>query len=150
MRSNKKGQAAMEFLMTYGWAILIAIIAIAALIAFGVLKPGKGSANTCGTSGAITTNIGCTDIKVITDGAMTVIVTNGVGETLTGISMDACGATSNTIASLTDGAKDTLTSAGPCTCTNGRYKSDINVTLTQGSGMQHSYVVPVNVACEAA
>jgi len=35
MRFNKKGQAAMEFLMTYGWAILIAIIAIAALIAFG-------------------------------------------------------------------------------------------------------------------
>jgi hypothetical protein len=38
MRS-RKGQAAMEFLMTYGWAILIAIIAIAALIAFGVFNP---------------------------------------------------------------------------------------------------------------
>ncbi|MEM2462917.1 MAG: hypothetical protein QXD71_02015, partial [Candidatus Pacearchaeota archaeon] len=44
---NKKGQAAMEFLMTYGWAILIAIIAIAALIAFGVLNVGRTTANIC-------------------------------------------------------------------------------------------------------
>ncbi|MCS7134612.1 MAG: hypothetical protein NZ889_02020 [Candidatus Pacearchaeota archaeon] len=46
-RKNKKGQAAMEFLMTYGWAILIAIIAIAALIAFGVLNVGRTAANVC-------------------------------------------------------------------------------------------------------
>ncbi|NTV22880.1 MAG: hypothetical protein HGA85_00705 [Nanoarchaeota archaeon] len=35
----KKGQAAMEFLMTYGWAILVVIAAIAALAYFGVLNP---------------------------------------------------------------------------------------------------------------
>ncbi|UCD21027.1 MAG: hypothetical protein JSW08_00565 [archaeon] len=47
---NKRGQAAMEFLMTYGWAILIAIIAIAALIAFGVLNVGQTTANVCTAS----------------------------------------------------------------------------------------------------
>ncbi|MEK6879907.1 MAG: hypothetical protein AABY22_09885 [Nanoarchaeota archaeon] len=35
----KQGQAIMEFLMTYGWAILAAIIAIAVLAHFGVLNP---------------------------------------------------------------------------------------------------------------
>lgn len=35
---NKKSQAAMEFLMTYGWAILVVLAAIAALAYFGVLK----------------------------------------------------------------------------------------------------------------
>ena len=30
--NNKKGQAAMEFLMTYGWAILAAIIVIGVLV----------------------------------------------------------------------------------------------------------------------
>lgn len=35
----KKGQAAMEFLMTYGWAILVVLAAIAALAYFGVLSP---------------------------------------------------------------------------------------------------------------
>ncbi len=38
---NTKGQAAMEFLMTYGWAILAAIIAIGVLAYFGVFSPGK-------------------------------------------------------------------------------------------------------------
>ena len=38
---KKKGQAAMEFLMTYGWAILAAIIAIGVLAYFGVFNPGR-------------------------------------------------------------------------------------------------------------
>ena len=37
-RKRKKGQAAMEFLMTYGWAILAAIIAIGILAYFGVFR----------------------------------------------------------------------------------------------------------------
>jgi hypothetical protein len=35
---NKKGQAAMEFLMTYGWAILVLLVVIGALAYFGVTK----------------------------------------------------------------------------------------------------------------
>jgi hypothetical protein len=35
-----KGQAAMEYLMTYGWAILIVIAVIAALYAMGVFRIG--------------------------------------------------------------------------------------------------------------
>lgn len=38
---NKKGQPAIEFLMTYGWAILCAIIAIGVLAYFGVFNPHK-------------------------------------------------------------------------------------------------------------
>lgn len=41
--SHKKGQAAMEFLMTYGWAILVVLIAIAALYALGVFEGGGGT-----------------------------------------------------------------------------------------------------------
>ena len=43
---NKKGQAAMEFLMTYGWAILAAIVAIGVLAYFGVFSPGRITGNT--------------------------------------------------------------------------------------------------------
>ena len=43
MRRDKKGQAAMEFLMTYGWAILAAIIVIGILGFYffgrGILTP---------------------------------------------------------------------------------------------------------------
>jgi len=42
----RKGQAAMEYLMTYGWAILVIIAVIAALYAMGVFKIG-GTAVPC-------------------------------------------------------------------------------------------------------
>jgi hypothetical protein len=35
-----KGQAAMEYLMTYGWAIIIIIVAVAALYTMGVFNVG--------------------------------------------------------------------------------------------------------------
>ena len=35
----KKGQTALEYLMTYGWAILIVIVVVAALYALGLTKP---------------------------------------------------------------------------------------------------------------
>ena len=41
LSKSKHSQAAMEFLMTYGWAILAAIIAIGVLAYFGVFSPGK-------------------------------------------------------------------------------------------------------------
>jgi hypothetical protein len=37
----KKAQAAMEYLMTYGWAIIIVIIVAAALYAMGLFNPGS-------------------------------------------------------------------------------------------------------------
>ena len=38
---SRKAQAAMEYLMTYGWAILIVIVVVAALYAMGVFRIGK-------------------------------------------------------------------------------------------------------------
>lgn len=36
--SQPRGGAVMEFLMTYGWAILVVLVAIGALAYFGVFK----------------------------------------------------------------------------------------------------------------
>jgi uncharacterized protein (UPF0333 family) len=50
-----KGQAALEFLMTYGWAILIVIAVVAALYAMGVFKlptGGLGKCSPCFPAGA--------------------------------------------------------------------------------------------------
>jgi len=43
----KKAQAAMEFLMTYGWAILVVLVAIGALAYFGVLNPQRFLPDSC-------------------------------------------------------------------------------------------------------
>jgi hypothetical protein len=39
MNRKRKSQAAMEFLMTYGWALLVVLIVITALVFFGILNP---------------------------------------------------------------------------------------------------------------
>lgn len=41
MKTNKKGQAAMEFLMTYGWAILAAVVVIGALGTYFYFNQGS-------------------------------------------------------------------------------------------------------------
>ena len=44
--AKRKGQSAMEYLMTYGWAILIVIIVAAALYALGVFNPATFAGRT--------------------------------------------------------------------------------------------------------
>jgi len=132
---NKKGQAAMEFLMTYGWAILIAIIAIAALIAFGVLNVGKTSANVC----TLTTPLDCKGASVNTS-AMRVEIYNGAGDTIniTSIAVNGtgtftgrnCGSAPST--NLVDGNQTVydLTCSGTAPTVNQKFKGDFTVTYT--------------------
>jgi len=61
---GKKGQAAMEFLMTYGWAILVVLAAIGALSYFGVLKPQQFLPEQC----VLVPGMACLDFKVNTNG----------------------------------------------------------------------------------
>ena len=43
----KKGQGAIEYLMTYGWALLVIVVVGAALYASGVLNPASYVTNKC-------------------------------------------------------------------------------------------------------
>jgi len=47
-KKKRSGQAALEFLMTYGWAILVVMIVIGGLTYFGVLRPEKFLPTQCG------------------------------------------------------------------------------------------------------
>jgi len=48
MFKNNKGQSALEYLMTYGWALVVIVIVIAALFAFGVFNTPKQCTQTGG------------------------------------------------------------------------------------------------------
>lgn len=76
---NKKGQAAMEFLMTYGWAILVVIAAIAALAYFGVLDPARLLPERC----QFPAGMDCIDKAAITTGSVTVALRNNQGFPIT-------------------------------------------------------------------
>lgn len=73
----KRAQAAMEFLMTYGWAILVVLVAIGALAYFGVLNPGKFLPSSC----TIGPGLACGEFKAtITN--ITIQVRNGLGKSI--------------------------------------------------------------------
>src|SRR3989338_7838061 len=73
--NNRKAQAAMEFLMTYGWAILVVLVVIGALAYFGVLSPGKLLPDRC----QLPPGISCDDYSLV-GGKVTLKVTNGMGQ----------------------------------------------------------------------
>ncbi|MBI2575401.1 hypothetical protein HYV82_05960 [Candidatus Woesearchaeota archaeon] len=74
----KKAQAAMEFLMTYGWAILVVLVVIGALAYFGVLSPDTLLPEKC----TLPILLNCKDHKVTdTSGTDTIMLSilNGAG-----------------------------------------------------------------------
>jgi hypothetical protein len=76
---KRKGQAALEFMMTYGWAILVVLAAIGALSYFGVLNPSKFTPDSClGTSG-----VSCAGKPIINMTTIKFTMVNGLGYTLT-------------------------------------------------------------------
>lgn len=72
---RKRGQAAMEFLMTYGWAILVVLVVIGALAYFGVLNPQSFLPKRC----QISTGLICADHVVYSGGGMLLALNNGLG-----------------------------------------------------------------------
>jgi len=81
---GKRGQAAMEFLMTYGWAILVVLVVIAALAYFGVLSPSNLLPEKC----TFPVSLSCSDFSVSTTG-ITLVFQNGAGRDMKILSLNA-------------------------------------------------------------
>lgn len=77
--TKKKGQAGLDFLMTYGWALLVIVLVVAALFALGVFDIGSflGS-RTSGFS-----QIGIVGWNLDSAGTLTVMFENHAGKTVT-------------------------------------------------------------------
>jgi len=137
----KKAQAAMEFLMTYGWAILVVLIAIGALAYFGVLNPERFLPETC----TVGPGISCDDFQVKADGSGTVILRNGMGVGLTAVTVSleaVAGGGTDCSTSWASGSQITCT-WGVGTLTSGsagsRYSADLVVGYTEaGSPLTHT------------
>ena len=129
----KKSQAAMEFLMTYGWAILVVLVAIGALAYFGVLSPDKFLPSKC----QLPAGIACTDFKVVagatgTTGTVDVVLRNGLGFDINAITVAVGGCTTTDItpASITNGEDESYQATG-CTITSGsKFSGPLNVSYT--------------------
>ena len=124
----KKGQAAMEFLMTYGWAILVVLAAIGALAYFGVLSPESFLPEKC----MLEPGVDCTGFKV-TPTETTLVMRNGMGKDLTvnGVTIGTCNSTTGDV-EFGNGDMITISLTG---CSNGalddRFDSDIVIAYTE-------------------
>jgi hypothetical protein len=87
----------MEFMMTYGWAILAVVIAIAALGYFGVLSPDKFLGEKCIT----TPPFSCSEFKANSTG-ITLLIYNRAGKELATAQLDIAGCGTSLSADVPD------------------------------------------------
>jgi hypothetical protein len=78
-----RGQAALEFLSTYGFAFLIILVMIGALSYFGVLNPTRFLPERC----LVGTEFDCRDYQILRDGVtgdlqVSVVLVNNKGNTV--------------------------------------------------------------------
>src|SRR3989344_5713297 len=81
---NKKAQLAVETLLIYGVAILIVMLAIGALISFGILDLGGLLPDTCNIQGAPLT---CEEYFVSKSRGVNIELTNNLGKNLDSLSL---------------------------------------------------------------
>ena len=129
----------MEFLMSYGWAILVVLIAISALAYFGVLNPHKVIPETC----ILFPGLGCNDHKVDGTGA-TFVISNGMGRDLESFSITilgdgACSGDSSNPVSINEGESAMIHIACTTSPTVGdRFVRELQVDYTEVGAMPHS------------
>ena len=131
---QRKSQAALEFLMTYGWAILVVLVAVGALAYFGVLSPEKFLPAKC----TLPAGIACLDHRASsTTNQIQIVLQNSLGYDLTGVIVQIGGCGIATPSSgdneLTNGEKDTFTSV-PC-----------NPVLTGGSKFNKGFGITYTI-----
>jgi hypothetical protein len=139
----KKSQAAMEFLMTYGWAILVVLVAIGALAYFGVLSPDRFLPSKC----QLPAGIACLDHRVVdgtgADAGVHIVLRNGLGFDIESVEVSATGCTTDdtTPATIANGGEGTYVVTGcDASLTSGsKYSGDVNVTYTNSeSSLSHN------------
>ncbi|MBW2983482.1 hypothetical protein KY361_00020 [Candidatus Woesearchaeota archaeon] len=113
-----------EFLLTYGWAVLVLFVALGALIFFGLFPRGMPSCD-------IDPRIDCHTLTVTPDGNITLMLKNNFGNDLTNVRLTLrnCSKSFDTWkAGTTLGGN--FTKLVGCTVEGELYKEEIEITYT--------------------
>ena len=131
---TKKSQAALEFIMTYGWAILVVLVAIGALAYFGVLSPDKFLPAKC----TLSAGLACTDHKA-TASNLDIVFRNSLGYdiTVTDVKAQQCTAQTGLSDTVSNGGTKQYTFCCGASCVpastgnaGSKYNGNVNVTYT--------------------
>ena len=74
MIESRKAQSAMEYLMTYGWAILIIGVVLAAMFQMGLFNPSRYVTNTC----TLPSGLACGQLILYSNGTLSVSIGNAL------------------------------------------------------------------------
>ncbi len=83
MAFERKSQAALEFLTTYGWAFLIILIMIGTLAYFGILSPSRLLPDRCNFVSEITCDTGRLVVNNVAANTLTMVLKNNFGTAVT-------------------------------------------------------------------
>ena len=135
---DKKGQGAMEYLMTYGWAIMVVMIVGVVLWQMGVFKLGQAGKGQTGFG-----QMKVIDHSYVSGGnKFDVVFMNGAGVTVNGTCViNRGGASSQSFGFIAPGDKFKVTLTSPsteCPSSGASYDFYINVTWTNSvTGIAH-------------
>ncbi len=128
----RKSQSALEYMMTYGWAILIIVIVAVILYSMGIFNPSSSiSATVTGFSGLGSVQAICT-----TTGVLVLSVGNSLGNVIniTSVNSSLNGKTVETMENLIvnpNGHANLFVEGGCINASSSRYSSSITVTYTE-------------------
>ena len=128
--NEKKGQAGLDFLMTYGWALLLIVIVIGALFALGVFNVGSF----VGTRASGFAEVAPIGWQISSSGVLTMKFRNDAGVNINVTSINATLGT------------QTISYTTPFTISNGEKSSTITVgTFSNPGSSGSSYSVKVKI-----
>ncbi len=126
-----KAQAAMEFLMTYGWVIIALLVTIGALAYFGILTPGRLSTNSC----TLFPGLACIDTRII-ESNIIMSLRNGIGYELKQVSIkiDDCNSNAFTLPIDIPDGETFMFNIPNCAFTSGtKINKDVEVSYIEKS-----------------
>ncbi len=128
---NNKGQSALEYLMTYGWALVVIIIVIAALFAFGIFNPPMNCSAFNGRLLLKEFNVTPTNIQMV--------ITNGTGGAITGLTISGAGCTAEPAGVAVGATSDATLTLGTCTL-SGNINQVITAAYTSEGGLDKTEI----------
>ncbi len=153
---SKRSQSALEYMMTYGWAILIIVIVAVILYSMGIFNPSSSITTTItGFQSLGVTQANC--INSVNNQILELYITNNVGYPVNITSINVTGnnglkVTQDVGSTLNPGASSSFYVNGACNKSSSSYSGSATITYTEpGQPLPGPYVstgslvkVPVN------
>ena len=126
---KRSAQSAMEYLMTYGWAIIVILVVLAALYLLGIFTPGGTLGNQC----HVQFKYSCTGFTLATNGSASFLLGQNTGNNQYNIAIACTAVTNSTGGPLPSGAWVYLNASG---APKQSYNSGSAYELDSGTSIQ--------------